>query len=75
MKFIYGNCVMMHAKIYKDVIGCREVITADCLNINEFRAIHMNTHSTYVNIHKNRSYCLNFIILARNINSLSNLLV
>ena len=36
---------MMHVKIYKNVIGCREVITHDCLNNNEFRAIHMNTHS------------------------------
>ena len=26
MTFIYGNGVMMHVKIYKDVIGCREVI-------------------------------------------------
>ena len=26
VKFIYGIGVMMHVKIYKDVIGCREVI-------------------------------------------------
>ena len=26
MKFIYGNGMMMHVKIYKDVIGCRDVI-------------------------------------------------
>ena len=26
MKFIYGNVVMMHVKIYKDAIGCIEVI-------------------------------------------------
>ena len=24
--FIYGNGVMVHVKIYKDVIGCRYVI-------------------------------------------------
>ena len=30
MKFIYGSGVMMHVKIYKCVIGCREVI-ALCL--------------------------------------------
>ena len=41
MKFIYGNGVMMYVKINKDVIECREAIA----NINEFRAIHMNTHS------------------------------
>ena len=46
MKFIYGNGVMMHVMIYKDVIGCREVTAADCLNINEFRAIHINTQSS-----------------------------
>ena len=45
MTFIYGNGVMMHVKIYKDVIGCREYLPSDCLNINEFRAIHINTHS------------------------------
>ena len=26
MKFTYGNGVMVHVKIYTDVIGCREVI-------------------------------------------------
>ena len=45
MKFIYGHGVMMHMKIHKDVIWCREVIDFDRLNINKFRAIHMNTHS------------------------------
>ena len=45
MTFIYGNGVMMHVKIYKDVIGCREYLPSYCLNINEFRAIHINTHS------------------------------
>ena len=30
MKFIFGNGVMMHVKIYEDVIGCKEVI-ALCL--------------------------------------------
>ena len=41
MKFIYRNGVMMHVKIYKNVIGYR-----GCLNINEFWVIHMNTHSS-----------------------------
>ena len=26
MKFIYGNGVIMHVKMYKDDIGCRDVI-------------------------------------------------
>ena len=26
MKFKYGNGVMMHVEIYKDVIGCRDAI-------------------------------------------------
>ena len=45
MKFIYGNGVMMHVKIYKDVICVEILLPSDSLNINEFRAIHMNTHS------------------------------
>ena len=45
MKFIYGNGVMMHVKIYKDVICVEMLLPSDCLNINEFRAIHMHTHS------------------------------
>ena len=36
---------MMHVKIYKDVIGWEKLLPSDCLNINEFRAIHINTHS------------------------------
>ena len=45
MKFIYGNGVMMYVKIYKDVICVEIILPSDCLNINEFRAIHMITHS------------------------------
>ena len=47
MKFIYGIGVMMHVKIYKDVIrsGVEKLLPSDCLNINKFRAIHMNSHS------------------------------
>ena len=38
---------MMHVKIYKDVIGSgvEKLLPSDCLDINEFRAIHTNTHS------------------------------
>ena len=33
---------MMHVKMYKDV---EKLLPNDCLNNNEFRAIHMNTNS------------------------------
>ena len=57
-------------------LGVEKLLPSDCLNINEFRAIHIKTHiPMHMNIYKNRSYCLNFIISAGNINSLSNLLV
>ena len=58
-------------------LGVEKLLPSDCLNINEFRAIHMNrpTNLVHMNIYKNRSYCLNFIISAGNINSLSNSLV
>ena len=47
MKFTHGIGVMMHVKIYKDVIesGVEKLLPSDCLDINEFRAIHTNTHS------------------------------
>ena len=41
MQFIYGNGVMMHVMS----LGVEMLLPSDCLNINEFRAIHMNTHS------------------------------
>ena len=46
MKSIYGIGVMMHVKIYKDVIGSsvENLLPSDCLDIKEFRAIHTNTH-------------------------------
>ena len=44
MKFIYGNGVMMDVKIRMS-LGVEKLFPSDCLNINEFRAIHMNTHS------------------------------
>ena len=68
MKFIYGNGVMMHVKIYKDVICVEMLLPSDCININEFRAIHMNTHSDAHRYSLEKSYCTNF-------NSLSNFLV
>ena len=64
MKFIYDNGVIMHVKIYKDVIRRRDVILpSDCLNtcINKFRAIHMNTYSDAHGYSLEQSYCLNFI--------------
>ena len=70
MKFIYGNGVTMHVKIYKDVICVEILLPSDCLNINEFRAIHvcMNTHSDAHGYSLEHSYCLNF-------NSKNNFLV
>ena len=44
MKFIYGNGVIMHVKIYTDAIGVEILLPSNFLNINEFWAIHMNTH-------------------------------
>ena len=41
-------------------LGVEKLLPSDCLNINEFPVIHINTHSD---------------ASARNINSLSNLLV
>ena len=40
---MYGIGVMMHVKIFKDVNG--KLLPSDCLDINEFRAIHTDTHS------------------------------
>ena len=68
MKFIYGNGVMMHVKIYRMSLGVEMLFPSDCLNINEFRVIHMNTHSDAHGYSLEQSYCLNF-------NSISNLLV
>ena len=45
MKFIYGNGVMMNVKIIRMSLSVEMLLPSDCLNINEFRAIHMNTHS------------------------------
>ena len=51
-------------------LGVRKLLPSDCLNINEFQAIHMNTHSDA------HEYSLEHIIIwAGTINSLSNLLV
>ena len=36
---------MMHAKIHKDGMGVENLLPFDWLNINEYWAIHMNTHS------------------------------
>ena len=59
---------MMHVKIYKDVICVEIILPSDCLNINEFRTIHMNTHSDAHGYSLEKSYCLN-------LTSLSNFLV
>ena len=42
-------------------LGVEKSLPSDCLNVNEFQAIHMNT-PVNMNIYKNRRYCLNFII-------------
>ena len=49
-------------------LGVETLFPSDCLNINEFRAIHMNTHSDAHGFSLEQSNCLNF-------NSISNLLV
>ena len=36
---------MMHVKIIKIAMGVEKSLPSDCLNIHEFQAIHMNTHS------------------------------
>ena len=69
MTFIYGNGVMMHVKIYK------ETLPSDCLNINEFRAIRINTHFDAHEYSLEQEFCLNFIFSAGNVNLISNLLV
>ena len=57
-------------------LGVEKLLPSDCLNIIEFRAIHIKTHiPMHMSIHKNRCNCLNFIISAGNINLLSKLLV
>ena len=40
---------MGHVKFHEDVIGFREVIAPfNCHSINEFGAMHVNTHSNVV---------------------------
>ena len=51
MKFIYGNGVMMNVKFHKDVICVEKLLPSGCLNINEFRVMHIYTHSYSHNIH------------------------
>ena len=48
-------------------LGVDMLLPFDCLNNNEFRLIHMNTHSDAHGYSLEQSYCLNF-------NSISNLL-
>ena len=68
MKFIYGNGVMMHVRFIRMSLCVEMLLPSDCLNINEFRQIQMNTHSDAHGYSLEQSYCLYF-------NSLSNLLV
>ena len=39
-------------------LGVEMLLPSDCLNINEFRAIHMNTHSNAHGYSLEQSYCL-----------------
>ena len=41
---IYDHSVMMHVKFREDVMDAEKLFPIDCLNINEFWAIHMNIH-------------------------------
>ena len=45
MKFICGNGVMMHVKIIRMSLSVEMLLPYDCININEFRGIHVNIHS------------------------------
>ena len=54
-------------------LGVEMLLTSDCLNINKYGRYTRILIPMHMNIHWNRSYCLNFII--SNINSPSNLLV
>ena len=72
MAFIYGNGVM----ILRMSLGVEKLLPSDGLKyINEFRAIHINTRSNAHEYSLDQEFCLNFIISAGNINSLSNWLV
>ena len=45
MKLVYDHSVMRHVMFHEDVIGCKEIIALDYLNINEFWAMHMHINS------------------------------
>ena len=46
-------------------LGVEKLLPSDCLNINEFRAIHTNTHSDVHEYSLEQEFCLNFIISTR----------
>ena len=56
-------------------LGVEMLLPSDCPNINEFRAIHMNTRSDAHGYSLEQELLPKFIILAGNIKSLSNLIV
>ena len=35
----------MHVKFHEDDMGVEKLLPFDCLNINDFLAMHMNIHS------------------------------
>ena len=43
-------------------LGVKKLLPSDCLNINEFWAIHTNTHSDAHEYSLEQEFCLNFII-------------
>ena len=56
-------------------LGVEMLLPSDCPNINEFRAIHMTTHSDAHGYSLEQELLLKFRISAGNISSLSNLIV
>ena len=47
MKYLlrkYDHSVMMHVKFHEDVMDAEKLFPFDCLNINEYGAMHMNIH-------------------------------
>ena len=41
---IYDQSVMMHVKFRKMSLDVEKLLPFECLNINEFRVMHMHSH-------------------------------
>ena len=41
---IYDQSVMMHVKLRKMSLDVEKLLPFECLNINEFRVMHMHSH-------------------------------